>query len=804
MADEQIKSSPADHYYQSNQESASAENIIKMMNDLTQIIANNESPEKANAVKFEEDENGELHFILGEAGSDTPPIDAEEKELLIGDGADWATGGNWYFSENVEPFLDELNRDTSEKSKMLYTELPEAGGTAPGYKLSEPIIIGSPPVVKTIPKKDAPGETEDHLVPGDCYFLLSDEAEVRVDNKSKFFISGKSKVVIGDENNIGSTGPIAPGYTYGESPIYGPYVRLGGTSSIQIDSGLNQVTPTVVMHGGMLIDISDGYTSEGYATTPTRSSEVGITVPWYNKETQKSTIGPILHMHQNASLVMDGAGYIKSDDSAILVSEGYSRVQFSGNVNMVLSGGDIKADGSPKIHIQDNPKIEIRNACTVDISGTGIFRIANSGHFLCESAGQIHYGGGGHNNFIHNGYINITNGTSDYDSYCPHYNPSTDSNLLRLEIHAAPNIQIGGRTQIQHHGYALHRMEGLSLFQMHTNFSSSTQKSDVENTKGPFFNFDNKQLTFSTKGCKLFTSNCVVGNSGWENSASPSMIQQREPQASGFIEGNSHITINGGGTMYIEFANVSGNFAQFYYQGNSFAQYSGTQHTERHDGSNFIMRGTFKEINAYTKELLPPWYDGHKTKDTRRESHLGLSWGRGEILFRNAPDFELYDGSKLWMRGCWAEDNSASGLIQFKTNKHQTDFKELDDVLKDDDFRAAMEAENMEFVSWHDGDKSDSRITVSESGKEGELNTCYVYGFEYKLKNWNPHPAKISGNPLMEIIEDAEIRQYGDTKFILIDKDTTIDEEEYLAGLTIKIGNESAHFTMAKLIELAN
>lgn len=806
MADEQIKSSPADHYYQSNQESANAENIIKMMNDLTQIIADGESPEKANAVKFEADENGELHFMLGEAGSDTPPIEAEEKELLMGDGANWATGGNWYFSEDVEPFLDgPTSRDTSEKSKMLYTELPQAGGASRGYDLSEPIVIGSPPVIKTVQKKDASGEiiSEDHLVPGKCYFLLSDQAEMRVDNKSKFFISGESKIVIGDEGSIGSRGYIAPGYTYGESPIYGPYVRLGGTSSIQIDSGLNQVTPTVVMHGGMLVDISDGYGSTKYATTPARSKEVGISVPWYDSIAQKSDIGPILHMHQNASLVMDGAGYIKSDDSGILISEGNSRVQFSGNVDAVIAGGEIKIDGIPKIHIKESPIIQIRGGCNVDISGGGIFRIANGGHFLCESAGQIHYGGGGNSEFIHNGYINVTNDTSTVDGYCPHYNPSTDSGLMKIDIHAAPRVQIGGRTQIQHHGYALHRMEGVSLFQMQTKIDYKTTKPQVEAIKGPFFNFDNQQLTFSTKGCRLFPSNCVVINSGWENDASPSLIQRREPQASGFIEGNSHITINGGGAMYVEFANTSSDFAQFYYQGSSFAQYSGTQHTERHDGSNFIMRGVFHKVNEYTKELLPPWYDGHKTKDTRRDSHLGLTWGRGEITFRDAPDFELYDGSKLWMRGRWAEDNSASGLIEFKTNKHRADFENLDDVLEDEDFLAAMKAENMQFVSWHTGEKSDARITVSESGVEGMPNTCYVQGFEYKLINWNPHPVKAPDNPLIEIIEDAEIRQYGNTKFILIDKNITIDEEEYLAGLTIKIGNDSAHFSMEKLKELA-
>jgi len=64
------------------------------------------------------------------------------------------------------------------------------------------------------------------------------------------------------------------------------------------------------------------------------------------------------------------------------------------------------------------------------------------------------------------------------------------------------------------------------------------------------------------------------------------------------------------------------------------------------------------------------------------------------------------------------------------------------------------------------------------------------------------HLTKNENQPLVEIIENAEIRQHGDTKFILVEKETEIDEVTYKAGLTIKIGDEQVTLTMAKLKEL--
>jgi len=86
MADEQIKSSPADHYFEPDGLNANAENISHVLNDLTDIVADGTPEEGVDTVKW----NGEK-FILGEGGGD---IDADEKQALMGDGEGGARGAS--------------------------------------------------------------------------------------------------------------------------------------------------------------------------------------------------------------------------------------------------------------------------------------------------------------------------------------------------------------------------------------------------------------------------------------------------------------------------------------------------------------------------------------------------------------------------------------------------------------------------------------------------------------------------------------------------------------------------------------
>lgn len=81
------------HYWKIEGESATAENIDIVLSDLSDIVEQNTAEEHYDVVKFFSGTGGEKgHFGLGEGGSQVPPINAAENEIIVGDGNDWAEG----------------------------------------------------------------------------------------------------------------------------------------------------------------------------------------------------------------------------------------------------------------------------------------------------------------------------------------------------------------------------------------------------------------------------------------------------------------------------------------------------------------------------------------------------------------------------------------------------------------------------------------------------------------------------------------------------------------------------------------
>lgn len=81
------------HYWKIEGESATAENIDTVLSDLSDIVEQNTAEEHYDVVKFFPGTGGEKgHFGLGEGGSQVPPINAAENEIIVGDGNDWAEG----------------------------------------------------------------------------------------------------------------------------------------------------------------------------------------------------------------------------------------------------------------------------------------------------------------------------------------------------------------------------------------------------------------------------------------------------------------------------------------------------------------------------------------------------------------------------------------------------------------------------------------------------------------------------------------------------------------------------------------
>jgi hypothetical protein len=67
------------------------------------------------------------------------------------------------------------------------------------------------------------------------------------------------------------------------------------------------------------------------------------------------------------------------------------------------------------------------------------------------------------------------------------------------------------------------------------------------------------------------------------------------------------------------------------------------------------------------------------------------------------------------------------------------------------------------------------------------------YTVTYSDSNWVPHPEKITGNPVMEIIEDAEVRVTGKGQILVNDE-----------GVTFGNASGSVTFSIEELTALKN
>ena len=89
-------------YYHLQDESQDIDRVVHDLVDMTKYPEDEDNDGKY--VKIEED-NGELHFVPGDGGSSAPDtINADENQIVIGDGNSWATGGE---SQGDKVFLQD-------------------------------------------------------------------------------------------------------------------------------------------------------------------------------------------------------------------------------------------------------------------------------------------------------------------------------------------------------------------------------------------------------------------------------------------------------------------------------------------------------------------------------------------------------------------------------------------------------------------------------------------------------------------------------------------------------------------------
>lgn len=751
-------------YWELEGENATAQAVDNVLSDLTDILTEgppSEKPENVAVIWVEGDSQGDTpkerrdHFELGEAGGglETKPTYYTRKEQFDSSVQNVPDGTGRYIEIDTEP-----NPTEGTWSNPYY----------PSLKMNDPIYIGTKIKKQTIIIE---GEQVEVDVPGQNYLMISDEAKTELRDGSEVKIAGKAKIIIGDTdpkriNNVTSWNPTKPGQSWNDT-IYGPTLRFHGTSCIDIDDGYLRKTPTLNIHGGVLVDLCDGSQSNGtYYTNLPRHKDSPSVYPWGTGN------GPILHLHDNACLVMDGGCLLNMNSKAHIFASGACDVKFDGNSDVFFSGS---AD------------FDMHGGTFLITSGS--FKVL-SGDFICEG-NTVHYGGTGKHDFINNGYIHITNDVNIEDNYCGNYVPATDSSKMFIDIHAAPNIQIGGLTQIQHHGYAAHMMMGRTYFNMESNVNTSDHSKD--DSFGPLLVCTPTRFEFVSQGCALSSTGKSVGRRGDGGNQGPAIVygeyemKTSMPETRMLLQGNI-VTILGSDNSSPLYLNLAQ--GTFYSSGNCFGQITGTSHIERHDESTLIMRGVAPTEDK-DHNPIPSWRDGHVPQASLNKAHLGKTWGRGEIHPSNGPDVEFFDKSRLHMHGYWIDGTIKNGSVEFTT---EDTIESISDIQNCQDYIDKLVELNMDITDYTDATYS----------QQAGTNKYTVTGLEYKLINWSEHPEKNASNPLVEIIEDAEVRCMGDTKFILTDSQRTIDGVTYNEGLTIAVGNDSVNFSIADLIALKN
>ena len=215
-------------------------------------------------------------------------------------------------------------------------------------------------------------------------------------------------------------------------------------------------------------------------------------------------------------------------------------------------------------------------------------------------------------------------------------------------------------------------------------------------------------------------------------------------------------------------------------EGSPFIQYTGKAHTEMHEGSIFVMRPT-----TYTQ----PWKDGN----------YGTQWKRPVAPYSNSPIFGMYEKSQFCMRGIWEEEGkeyigsfylSDENSIYFTEKQNfSTDYNTWPEIIKEKflDSLEGMDRNIVEIIE----------IIEKEETISGVKKYSYLaktkYTVTYSDTNWKPHPEKIAGSPVMEIIEDAEVRVTGQGQILVNDE-----------GVTFGNASGSVTFSIEELTALKN
>jgi len=244
----------------------------------------------------------------------------------------------------------------------------------------------------------------------------------------------------------------------------------------------------------------------------------------------------------------------------------------------------------------------------------------------------------------------------------------------------------------------------------------------------------------------------------------------------------------GGGANWIKIGADNDGLIEVSLTGNIFQQMEHNAHSEMHHNSKFIMRGLSSEH---------PWEEDGIWIPSTDSTHLNQDWTRPiHPIEQDSPVLGMYDVSQFIMRGVWnnTEPNWKLGSLEIDTDRTTapTSFSELTIDEKD------QICKSLNAVEIQESENDDNKTTFSVSS--GKL---WITNIEYHTKplNWQEHLNKIEDQPVVEIIENADVRIYGNSELKLTNYSIIADSN----GFTFKDNSSNAEgitFSMEDLNKL--
>lgn len=715
------------------------------------------------------------------------PIKVNLGEIPIGDGSDWLRKSYLYSSLF----------STSDASNGAYTEvrfgpdiineprIPYPNGQI-GYPSSRFVISGNPLAVEDETNISTSSDTRVKANDAKTFKLtLAEQAQAVLEDNSRFNMAGKAHLtangasevrfsdqacLIADSSGLRfsqDNGWYNGRFIFTNSKMdinNGAEVYIHNTAQINIDGGLSRdAYAKLIMHGACTINMDDGKTSKGYSYTGNSGGSEGI---------QHAT----LKIHDKACLNLNKGAYIFGSDTA--------QAYFENDSEFYMQGGKMYMNG-------------------------GLLQFNIMGH---EYEPCICMNGGG--TLLFNANDN-TSSSLDYSHGATDYDPCLIANPTSLVFMGQGSKGAGsyGPDGIQW-GLPRHIFieEGFSIQDSEATSRIYNIKDLPDEYNQIFVNIINatgkyKEIRKISNGS--ISSSALVGG-GYKYTISDFFAETTEGSASTFgnisvlcpANKNPRIQIadetmiiidaaSGLGANYIKIGADKNSLLQISLTGNIFQQMEHNSHSEMHHNSKFIMRGKGADYGWQEKSNI--WYINEEY------SHLGQDWTRPVRPVENdSPVLGIYDVAQFTMRGVWNTDDNWTLANSYTLSNWDTTLpiptsvEELPEEFK----QKLISASGTKVRDYKD---EDGNILTTFTLTETNLK---VANYEYSTKplDWNEHLDKIEDQPVVEIIENADVRIYGNSELKLTDYSIVANSE----GFTFKDNSagEEVSFSISELKEL--